>query len=113
MSAVRHDDGEDAAPLTWDLLYISLVPLPAALLGAALLSDALYWFTAAAVCARASEWLLGAGLGTGAIWRHGSGSYTPRLTGRGTPPGWKARVFAVVAGCGSTGRKPTPLWNWW
>ena len=51
----------------WDSLYISLVPLPAALLGVALLADALYWITATALYARASEWLLAAGLATGAL----------------------------------------------
>lgn len=66
MSAVRYED-EDRTVHAWDSLYISLVPLPAALLGAALVGDVLYWATAAAGYARASEWLLAAGLGTGVL----------------------------------------------
>jgi uncharacterized membrane protein len=66
MSAVRRED-EDLTLHAWDSLYISLVPLPAVLLGAALVSDVLYWVTAAAICARASEWLLAAGLSSGAL----------------------------------------------
>jgi uncharacterized membrane protein len=66
MSAVRCED-EDLTLHAWDSLYISLIPLPAALLGAALVGDVLYWVTAAAIYARASEWLLAAGLGTGAL----------------------------------------------
>jgi uncharacterized membrane protein len=58
---------EDLNVHVLDSLYISLVPLPAALLTAALISDGLYWFTAAAVCAHASEWLLSAGLASGAV----------------------------------------------
>jgi uncharacterized membrane protein len=58
---------EDLNIPVWESLCIALVPLPAGLLGAALLSDGLYWLTGAAVCALASEWLLGAGLATGLI----------------------------------------------
>jgi uncharacterized membrane protein len=50
-----------------DSLYISLVQLPCAFLIATLISDILYWVTAGAVWSRASEWLLGAGLATGAF----------------------------------------------
>jgi uncharacterized membrane protein len=67
MSAARYKRDDAPALHAWDSLYISLIPLPAALLGAALTSDGLYWLTASALCARASEWLLGAGLATGAI----------------------------------------------
>jgi len=66
MSAVRYE-GEDLTVHAFDSLYISLIPLPAALLGAALVADVLYWATTATVYARASEWLLAAGLGTGAL----------------------------------------------
>ena len=66
MSAVRCED-EELTLHAWDSLYISLVPLPAVLLGAALVSDVLYWVTAAAIYARASEWLLAAALSTGAL----------------------------------------------
>jgi uncharacterized membrane protein len=66
MSAVSRED-KDLVAHIGDSLHISLVPLPAALLGAALVSDGLYWFTAAAVCARTSEWLLGAGLAIGSM----------------------------------------------
>jgi uncharacterized membrane protein len=66
MSAVRYED-EDLTVHALDSLYISLVPLPAALLGAALIGDVLYWITAAAPYARASEWLLAGGLGSGAL----------------------------------------------
>lgn len=51
----------------WDSLYISLVPLPAAFLIATLISDTLYWATASSAWSRLSEWLLGAGLATGAF----------------------------------------------
>jgi len=66
MLMTRTED-EDLNVPVWESLRIKLIPLPAALLGAALLSDGLYCFTGDAVCARASEWLLGAGLATGAI----------------------------------------------
>jgi uncharacterized membrane protein len=66
LSAATFDD-EDRVPRAWDSLYVSLVPLPAALLGAALLGDVLYWVTATSLYARASEWLLAAGLATGAL----------------------------------------------
>jgi uncharacterized membrane protein len=66
MSAVSCED-KDLVAYTGDSLHISLVPLPAALLVAALGSDGLYWLTADAVCARASEWLLGAGLALGSM----------------------------------------------
>lgn len=51
----------------WDVLYISLVPLPASFLLATLFSDCAYWATADAFWAHLSEWLLGGGLATGAI----------------------------------------------
>jgi uncharacterized membrane protein len=51
----------------WDSLYISLVPLPAAFMVATLVSDILYWGTGGAFWSEASEWLLGAGLATGAF----------------------------------------------
>jgi uncharacterized membrane protein len=51
----------------WDSLYISLVPLPFACMAATLVSDLLTWSTGGAVWLRASEWLLGAGLATGAL----------------------------------------------
>ena len=51
----------------WDSLYISLVPLPAAFLIATLVSDALYWMTGRAGWSDISEWLLGAGLASGAF----------------------------------------------
>jgi len=51
----------------WDSLYVSLIPMPAAFMLATLISDALYWLTAAPFWSHASEWLLGAGLATGAI----------------------------------------------
>ncbi len=66
MSAIRCED-EDLTLHARDSLYFSLVPLPAVLLGAALVSDVLYWLTAAAIYARASEWLLAAGLSSGAL----------------------------------------------
>jgi uncharacterized membrane protein len=50
-----------------DSLYISLVPLPTALLIAVLVSDALFWATAGSLFSQASEWLLGAGLATAVI----------------------------------------------
>jgi uncharacterized membrane protein len=64
MAAVRYKNN-DLTLHAWDSLYVSLIPLPAVLLGAALVSDVLYWASAAAICARASEWLLVAGLSTG------------------------------------------------
>jgi uncharacterized membrane protein len=51
----------------WDSLYISLVPLPAAFMVATLVSDLLYWGTGGAFWSEVSEWLLGAGLATGAF----------------------------------------------
>src|SRR6202035_5569581 len=51
----------------WDSLYFALVPLPAAFMSATLVSDILYWITARALWAHASEWLLGAGLASGAF----------------------------------------------
>jgi len=51
----------------WDSLYVSLVPLPAALMIATLASDGLYWATRSALWSHLSEWLLGAGLASGAI----------------------------------------------
>jgi uncharacterized membrane protein len=66
MSAVFCED-KDLVAHTGDSLHISLVPLPAALLGAALVSDGAYLFTGDAVCAVVSEWLLGAGLVLGAM----------------------------------------------
>ncbi|HEY4037218.1 MAG TPA: DUF2231 domain-containing protein [Burkholderiaceae bacterium] len=51
----------------WDSLYISLVPLPATFLIATLISDTLYWTTATPLWSHLSEWLLGAGLATGAF----------------------------------------------
>jgi len=51
----------------WDSLYFALVPLPAAFMSATLVSDILYWITAHALWAHASEWLLGAGLASGAF----------------------------------------------
>jgi uncharacterized membrane protein len=51
----------------WDSLYIALVPLPAVFMSATLVSDILYWVTARALWAQVSEWLLGAGLATGAF----------------------------------------------
>ncbi len=51
----------------WDSLYLSLVPLPAAFMIATLASDLLYWITAGALWSYASEWLLAAGLATGAF----------------------------------------------
>ena len=51
----------------WDALHGSLIPLPAAFMLATLVSDALYWLTAVTFWPRASEWLLGAALATGAI----------------------------------------------
>jgi uncharacterized membrane protein len=68
MSAIRCEDKDRRLTThTWDWLYVLLISLPAALLGATLVSDVLYWLTAAAICARASEWLLGAGLACGLI----------------------------------------------
>jgi uncharacterized membrane protein len=68
MSTLQYEDRhQDLAADVWDSLYISLIPLPAALLGTALVSDVLFWLTEAAVYARVSEWMLGAGLATGAI----------------------------------------------
>jgi uncharacterized membrane protein len=64
MAAIRYKNN-DLTLHAWDSLYVSLIPLPAVLLGAALVSDVLYWASAAAICARASEWLLVAGLSTG------------------------------------------------
>jgi uncharacterized membrane protein len=66
MSAVSREH-EDLAAYVRDSLYISLVPLPAALLGAALLGDILYWVTADALYARGSDWLLAIGLSTGVL----------------------------------------------
>ena len=54
-------------PAGWDSLYFALVPLPAAFMSATLVSDILYWITAHALWAHASEWLLGAGLASGAF----------------------------------------------
>jgi uncharacterized membrane protein len=51
----------------WDSLYISLIPLPAAFMLATLVSDLLYWGTGGAFWSEVSEWLLGAGLATGAL----------------------------------------------
>jgi uncharacterized membrane protein len=51
----------------WDSLYVALVPLPAVFMSATLVSDILYWVTARALWAQVSEWLLGAGLATGAF----------------------------------------------
>jgi uncharacterized membrane protein len=49
-----------------DSLYLSLVPLPAAFFIATLVSDVWFWRTGAALWWDASEWLLAAGLATGA-----------------------------------------------
>jgi uncharacterized membrane protein len=51
----------------WDLLYISLNPLPAFLVAAVLLSDTICWATGSALFFRAAEWLLGAVLVTGML----------------------------------------------
>jgi len=51
----------------WDSLYISMIPLPTALLCGALLGDALFWLTAAGAWARVSEWLLIGGLASGLV----------------------------------------------
>jgi uncharacterized membrane protein len=66
MSVIRYED-EEPTMRALDSLYISLVPLPAALLGAALAGDLLFWITGHALYARASEWLLAAGLASGAL----------------------------------------------
>jgi uncharacterized membrane protein len=66
MSTLGYED-EEPATRALDSLYISLVPLPAALLGAALACDLLFWITGHVLCARASEWLLAAGLASGAL----------------------------------------------
>ena len=57
---------EDLIALSGDSLYLSPALLPA-LLGAVLVSDALFWFTGVALYARASEWLLAAGLASGVL----------------------------------------------
>ncbi|HEX4585890.1 MAG TPA: DUF2231 domain-containing protein [Burkholderiaceae bacterium] len=51
----------------WDSLYVSLVPLPAAFIVATLVSDVLYCAVGGAFWSLTSEWLLGAGLATGAF----------------------------------------------
>lgn len=66
MSAVPHED-EELSMRALDSLYISLVPLPTALLGAALAGDLLFLVTGLDLYAHASEWLLAAGLATGAL----------------------------------------------
>jgi uncharacterized membrane protein len=52
-------------PARWDALYISMVPLPTALLGATLVSDAIFWIDGAPIWARISQWLLAGGLASG------------------------------------------------
>lgn len=58
---------EVAGPDHWDLLYVSLNPLPAGLLAAALATDLMSWLGAMPILAFVSEWLLAATLGTGAF----------------------------------------------
>jgi uncharacterized membrane protein len=66
MSAVQYEHrNEDLVACAWNTLYIALISLSPVLLSAVLISDGLYWLTAATICARVSEWLLGAGSGTG------------------------------------------------
>ena len=66
MTAIRFEEKDQGLTAkSWDSLYVSLFSLPAVLLGATLISDVLYWLTAALIWARASEWLLGAGLASG------------------------------------------------
>ena len=68
MSIVQlHDGAHQEHGDDWDVLYISLVPLPASFLLATLVSDCAYWATANAFWSHLSEWLLGGGLASGAI----------------------------------------------
>lgn len=66
MSTTQFEE-QDLAVHVWDTLYFSLIPLPAALLGAVLISDVLFWSNADPLWTHVSEWLLGAGLATGAL----------------------------------------------
>jgi uncharacterized membrane protein len=52
-------------PAQWDALYISMVPLPTALLGATLISDGMFWLDGAPIWARLSQGLLVGGLASG------------------------------------------------
>jgi uncharacterized membrane protein len=67
MSIVQRPATHQARRDDWDMLYISLVPLPAFFLLATLVSDCLYWVTAGTFWSNLSEWLLGGGLASGAI----------------------------------------------
>jgi uncharacterized membrane protein len=72
MAAIDVREPAECQPLRagsggWDSLYFSLVPLPVTFLIATLISDTLYWATAGTLWSRLSEWLLGAGLATGAF----------------------------------------------
>jgi uncharacterized membrane protein len=67
MPIIDEGSRKDAEADGWDSLYVSLIPLPAAFMLATLISDGVYWLTAGPFWSRASEWLLGAGLATGAI----------------------------------------------
>ena len=100
MSAVRYQHDEDPSLHAWDTLYISLVPLPAALLGAALLGDILYWVTADALYALVSEWLLAIGLSTGVLTAgEGLIRYVVAGSVRPTRAGWMhviANLFALL-----------------
>ena len=59
MSTVRYEDRhEDLGVDVWDSLYISLIPLPAALLGTALVSDGLFWLTGATGAIAAANGLI-------------------------------------------------------
>ena len=63
----RPGEGKSRGAGSFDRLYISLVPLPTAFLIATLASDLLYWSTGATVWSYMSEWLLAAGLASGAF----------------------------------------------
>ncbi len=65
MLAVRYEDKELILP-AGDSLHLSSVLLPV-LVGAALASDALYWFTGLVLYVRASEGLLAVGLASGLL----------------------------------------------
>ncbi len=68
MSAVQYEARvERSTEPVWRSLYIWLISLPNALLGAVLITDSSYWVTSLAIAARASEGLLGAALATGVL----------------------------------------------
>ncbi len=67
MSITHRNDPSESASNDWDTLYVTLVPLPTALVFAVLVSDTLFWLTGTALFSQASVWLLGAALTSGLV----------------------------------------------